>query len=37
MDRTASLVVFFATVKGPYDMSLKSFFLRLLLCTPALF
>ena len=25
------------TAKGAYDMSLKSFFLRLLLCTPALF
>ena len=31
------LSVYFFFAKGAYDMSLKSFFLRLLLCTPALF
>ena len=33
-----AISVFTSTAaKGAYDMSLKSFFLRLLLCTPALF
>ena len=33
-----AILVFTSTAaEGAYDMSLKSFFLRLLLCTPALF
>ena len=37
VDGTRLPVVFFTAAKCAYDMSMKSFFLRLLLCTLALF